>query len=419
MGPVLIFDKSFLESLSVNESVWLDHFFLCNITPLFYVETLADLEKDYKGGKIPRSSQEIVKEIASKTPIISPCPSIHHHRIVVGELLGREVDLVHRRIQRTGGKYIRYADGSLGIDFKQFPEEAALHRWKAGQFEEIERDIAKEWREALSAINIDETVSLVDLKIPSDTKIPDLQALKEFVDDFVKAKYKQFIYFALEMLEVPEKARKPIIKRWRGNNWQTFEEFSPYAAHTLKTDLFFYIGISRGLIGKERASSNRIDISYLYYLPFCHIFVSNDRLHKRTAPLFVESDQSFIKGEELKADLQKINEYYAGLPQEVKNLGPFGFAQYPPIEIDNLVADLHDKHLKPWREKAKKSTPGLPKQDPKLIKKLKERKRSQTAYTGPPVDSDDVDSMMVSRRIPAVRGDWNMVPPEILEKKKG
>ncbi|MBU0572183.1 hypothetical protein KKH23_07575 [Patescibacteria group bacterium] len=419
MGPVLIFDKSFLESLTVNESVWLDHFFLCNITPLFYVETLADLEKDYKSGKVPRVSQEIVKEIAKKTPIINPCPSIHHHRIVVGELLGQEVDVVHRRIQRSGGKYVKYADGSIGIDFKQFPEEAALHRWKAGQFEEIERDIAKEWREALSAVNFDETVSLIDSKVPQNAKIPNLQALKDFVDNFVKARYKQFIYFALEILEVSEKARKPIIKRWRENNWQTFEEFSPYAAHVLKTNLFFYIGISRGLIGKERASSNMVDISYLYYLPFCHVFVSNDRLHKRITPLFVESDQSFIKGEELKAALRKINGYYAGLPQEVKKLGPFGFAHYPPIEIDNLVADLHDKHLKPWRERAKESTPGLPKQDRRLLNKLKKRKRTQTAYTGPPISSDEVDSMIVSRRVPVVRGDWNMVPPEVLEKKRG
>ena len=44
-GPILIFDKSALESLNVDESVWLDNFYLMNITPLFYVETLADLEK--------------------------------------------------------------------------------------------------------------------------------------------------------------------------------------------------------------------------------------------------------------------------------------------------------------------------------------------------------------------------------------
>ena len=42
MGPITIFDKSALQSLSMDESVWLDAFFLVNVVPLFYVETLAD-----------------------------------------------------------------------------------------------------------------------------------------------------------------------------------------------------------------------------------------------------------------------------------------------------------------------------------------------------------------------------------------
>lgn len=45
VGPILIFDKSTLQSLNVDESVWLDAFYLPNITPLFFIETLADLEK--------------------------------------------------------------------------------------------------------------------------------------------------------------------------------------------------------------------------------------------------------------------------------------------------------------------------------------------------------------------------------------
>ena len=48
LGPILIFDKSFLQSLNVDEAVWLDNFFLTVITPLFFVETLADLERFLK-----------------------------------------------------------------------------------------------------------------------------------------------------------------------------------------------------------------------------------------------------------------------------------------------------------------------------------------------------------------------------------
>lgn len=414
MGPVLIFDKSFLESLTVNESIWLDHFFLCNITPLFYVETLADLEKKGKKGKIIRDSQDIVKEIAKKSPVISPCPSMHHRRIVVYELLGEEVDVKNRRIQRSSGQYVKYSDGTVGIDFRQFPEEAALHRWKLGLFEEIERDIAKDWRGALSVLNFDKIIALINSEIPFGTRFTDMQTLRVFVGDFVKAKYKSFIHFALEILDVPEKARKSIIKRWQNNGWKTFSEFAPYAAHVLTVDLFFYLGLSNGLIGKERASSNRIDISYLYYLPFCHVFVSTDRLHKRVAPLFIEPDQSFVPGEELKDDFAKINDYYKGLPQKDKDLGVFGFAKHPPLEIDTLVGRLHDKNLIPWREAAKNSQPGLPKTNPDLMRKLKEKGEIQAA--GYPIHSDKVDSMRITRQVPVKRGDWYMVPAEIAKK---
>ena len=43
MGPNTIFDKSALQALSIDETVWLEAYFLSNVTPLFYVETLADL----------------------------------------------------------------------------------------------------------------------------------------------------------------------------------------------------------------------------------------------------------------------------------------------------------------------------------------------------------------------------------------
>ena len=49
-GPITLFDKSFLQSLNLDESVWFDHFFLTNVCPLFYVETLADLGKPVNEG---------------------------------------------------------------------------------------------------------------------------------------------------------------------------------------------------------------------------------------------------------------------------------------------------------------------------------------------------------------------------------
>jgi hypothetical protein len=48
-GPSLIFDKSSLESLNIHEVALMDNFYMSTITPLFFVECLADLEKQISG----------------------------------------------------------------------------------------------------------------------------------------------------------------------------------------------------------------------------------------------------------------------------------------------------------------------------------------------------------------------------------
>jgi len=50
LGPIVLFDKSILQTLTTDESVWFDAFYLPSMTPLFFVETLAALEKAMKGG---------------------------------------------------------------------------------------------------------------------------------------------------------------------------------------------------------------------------------------------------------------------------------------------------------------------------------------------------------------------------------
>jgi len=75
MGPITLFDKSFLQSLSLDESVWFDHFFLTNVAPIFYIETLADLNKPARSG---RTSEQEVSIIADKFPDMSGNPCSHH-----------------------------------------------------------------------------------------------------------------------------------------------------------------------------------------------------------------------------------------------------------------------------------------------------------------------------------------------------
>lgn len=95
MGPIALFDKSFLQSLSIDESVWFGHFFMPVVCPLFYVETLADLEKQVRAGRTP---EDEVRIIADKFPDQSAYPCAHHDSLVLGELHGHPVPMTGQRV---------------------------------------------------------------------------------------------------------------------------------------------------------------------------------------------------------------------------------------------------------------------------------------------------------------------------------
>lgn len=420
MGPTLIFDKSFLESLTLDESVWLDNFFITNITPLFYVETLADLEKEGKKGKIARSPEELVGELSNKTPVMASVPNMFHLRLVLGNLLGQSVDMSKRPII-SGGQYKVSPDGKIGVDFKEFPEAAALERWKNHDFLEVEKNVAREWREILSDLSFDSLIALTKNTVPSDTKLATIKDVKGFVDKFVQGGHNQLIHFVFDILDIPEKARRPILKRWYDTRPMPFDTFAPYAAYVLKVDLFFYLCLGKSLISKDRPS-NKIDISYLYYLPFCMVFASSDKLHARTAPLFMEMGQSFASGQELKNSLEQLNKYYSKLPDDIKKMGVYKFATYPPEDIENLLGKLFDQHLRPsWRANARANREELrkPKEpDKKIVAELKKKREEQRPYVGIPPESDNVDSMTLTRKVPARRGSWTLFPPEVINKNR-
>jgi hypothetical protein len=88
-GPTLIFDKSALESLSLDEAVLLDNFYMSNITPLFFVECLADLEKCMRGRSTP---EQLVGSLADRTPDLQSTPNVYHMTVLTGEL-SRQFDL--------------------------------------------------------------------------------------------------------------------------------------------------------------------------------------------------------------------------------------------------------------------------------------------------------------------------------------
>jgi hypothetical protein len=150
MGPVALFDKSFLQSLSVDESVWFDQFFIPNISPLFYVETLADLDKEMSRG---RTAEQVVGNIAEKSPQLSGAPNVHHSELLLANLMGQPISMTNRAIV-AGGRPVQ-SGGKKGVNFDISPEAKAFNRWQDGEYQKIERDFARAWRANINSMTFE------------------------------------------------------------------------------------------------------------------------------------------------------------------------------------------------------------------------------------------------------------------------
>lgn len=406
MGPVALFDKSFLQSLSVDEAVWFDHHFLPNICPLFYVETLADLDKSVRSGRTP---EQEVGLMATKFPQMQGSPSAYHVDMCIANLMGQPVPM-DGRIPMTGGRLVK-SGGKSGVIFEQSSAAQAFSRWSNGEFLEIERQYARLWREALSNLDL-ESVGKTFREIGIDGKsCTSLEEVYQIASAVVNGKDKPFDRMKLAVLffSIPRQLHSPLLERWKISGYQPISEYAPYAAYVLTVEIFFQLAIASHHIASTRPS-NRADIAYLFYLPFCAMFVSWDKLHRKCAPLFLRQDQDFVWGPDLKNALSELNTYYAGLPQAERDRGIMAFAASPPTQGDTLVTMLWDKHLPAWRRRATVPSKGVMR-DSKLADEVASMAHAHS-LSAEEVDFDpqEPDSMTLQRSIQMRRGSWWQLP---------
>ena len=363
----MIFDKSTLQALNPDEAHWLDNFFLSNITPLFYIETLADLEKAVRQGKTP---EQVVGEIAYKSPDMQAHPNVHHLTLIWGELMGKgKIQMVGFPIL-AGGKFVSLA-GATGVIYKQAPEAETLNRWQQGEFLEVERGMARRWRKELASIDLEAMAASFKGINEQAGKPHHLAEIKALADSIVDGPDQEAVLrLGLELTIGFSEWGKQIMARWNNSGWPKLRDYAPFLVHVLTIDLFFYLGMAASQIGSQR-NSHKVDIAYLYYLPFCMVFTSRDNLLARITPLFLRPDQSFVHGDELKTDLKKLDLHYETLPEERKKEGVYSFAAYPPDEDSYLVTRLWKKHMTP---------PSIAQQHPSKFE-------GKTAYV-PPAGSD-------------------------------
>ena len=217
--------------------------------------------------------------------------------------------------------------------------------------------------------------------------LEDAKAMADAIIDFMDPEW--LIRFGLDLLGVVE-ATEFVVEEWIFNRRPPIRQHMPYFILMLSINLFFCLVLPTQLLRNVKAS-HQIDLAYLYYLPFCAIFTSRDNFHVQTVPLFLSPGQTFVHGDELKADLKNLNALYSALPEDVHRTGLAGFARHPPKDAAFFVTRMWDKYMPGWRTMPPPKDVNDPKYDSK--KTFEEVKRLTDSPEVVPHGETDIDEM--------------------------
>ena len=335
--PTIMIDKSTFEPLSYPETICLGRYYIPVNTHVLLSEIGADLKKDFsKDFDGERTPEEVVSKLANRLH------GLHRFNTSWYTLLG--LSLLGEKIPIEGMAPIyldakeTYTPGiGRGIYLEEQQERKTLRAWADGDFSEFDYKNAERWRSEIKKIDLaswhrDLSNQLKSLKAKS---LEDIPAIVEKLLNNSEYQF-ELLQFLVKLAKVSEENSKAIFNLWNQCGMPPIQEFSQYGCYCLKVYLIFWWALFSGLVGPK--STNCVDLHYLYELPFCRIFSSNDKFHKKLAPLLLTDGQIFIKGTDLKSDLKRIEEYVDSVREE----GPFPFP-YPPDWDDSFTNQV-------WRE---------------------------------------------------------------------
>lgn len=342
MGPQLILDKSTLQSLTYEESRELSSYYYLVYTPVLFIEVLGDLKKIARNYA---QSVELVGRVAGKIHSGDSVFNAHHLTLLESNLLGGRVEMKGRPLV-DGGLDVVAENGERGVFFDEPPERIALRRWLAGEFSEAEHALAERWRASSRSANLEQFCGMATI-LPPVKSLEDLGVMvSAYADD---PRYQiRHLKLLLSESRFPEAFQTLVFKRWLHFGRPLLRVFTPYGHYCLRVYLLFYLGIANSLLGTR--STNRVDLEYLLYLPFCLVFSSGDKFHRSLAPLLMREDQHFIESTELKRDIARILEHWRTQTPQKRREYRLTNGNHPPDWPDSVTNIIWKKQMRPREE---------------------------------------------------------------------
>ncbi len=336
----IILDKSVVYGLTNPQVDSLDRHFFLVVPPILINEILAGLAKKAEAPTIENRISQHSYRISGNRGIAE-----HYRTLLANSLMGNQFGM-DGRFFPAGQTTVQTDSGSIGTKIETHLEDETIFRWERGQFTREETAWATRWRKKAELLVFIKIYTDHIKKAGLEFKPPKSDKnLVEIVDTLLAERKLQARLFPMlaRAFDIPERSQVMNIKRWFKEGKPMLEEFAPYAFFCLRANMIWALGMTNpGLFQPDK--NDRKDLEYCYYLPFCEIFASHDRKHKRLVPFLLRPNQTFVPGQDLKDDLTQLSEKWEALSQEEKKKIYFERGGAPPEDENSIVFQLWKKY---------------------------------------------------------------------------
>jgi hypothetical protein len=306
----LMFDKSAFQALNAAQHGQLIFRFQEMVAPILLLEMMGDLSKPPED---PGRAMHFVRRLAEKFHGSGGTINTEWKLACAGSLTGNFEPPMTGQILVDDFKEGVGPDGERAIVLEPTDGNRNILRWAQAQFHADEHEAAEHFRKRAHAFEISELMG----RYLNTTNVPIVNALEKIpgaVDGVLSdpAMQKTLIEWLIDQLRFAGRVLRitgPVAQIrtetrvcWEAAKRPLLRDFAPYAHHCARALLMLIVG-NKVL---SRRPTNRLDVEYLLYLPFCHLFVTNDPLHEQLGPMLLRPDQRILRSDVLMHDPQRV-----------------------------------------------------------------------------------------------------------------
>jgi hypothetical protein len=150
IGPLLIFDKSFLEMLKPDEVSELSMHFKFVGTPTLIGEIIADLKLEPDKRRVP---SDVVKALSRKMETAHGLQPANYRKLGLANIYAHEVSMIGQVIVDASAPNVHVTPDGRGVLYDGTLEQRLWARWAGGEFGTEGELTAAAWRKGIEQID--------------------------------------------------------------------------------------------------------------------------------------------------------------------------------------------------------------------------------------------------------------------------